>query len=69
MSTEFIENLSLPSMFSPIQSSNTLPTVLISIDEPENIIHAPEISIEKEWVQITYYDFWINKPNPLSGVM
>lgn len=66
MSTEFIENLSLPSMFSPIRMSNTLPTVLIST--PESEISMPSISItpEREWVQFYPDPIYTH---PLFGVL
>lgn len=74
MSTEFIENLSLPGIFSQVQRSNTFPTVLISIEStPEANVASPMTTPlplaepQLYLLEIPYSPHY--NPNPLSGIL
>tara|TARA_R110002051_G_scaffold202952_1_gene269452 strand:+ start:438 stop:662 length:225 start_codon:yes stop_codon:yes gene_type:complete len=74
MSTEFIENLSLPGIFSQVQRSISFPTVLISIEStPEANVASPMTTPlplaepQLYLLEIPYSPHY--NPNPLSGIL
>jgi len=72
MSTEFIENLESPSIFSTIQRGNALPTTNIKTKPISwNYMQAPEVrelsSIKVDMFNRYYLDR--GNPNPLSGIL